>query len=59
MRALKNTIAISALALLLAGCGSTCAGWKSLNPSRKDVLTEGTKTQIVEHNSYGERQGCW
>jgi len=45
--------------LLLAGCGSTCAGWKQFNPSRKDVLTEGTKMQIVEHNSYGERQGCW
>lgn len=38
---------------------SNCAGWDPINPSRKDVLTDGTAKQIVAHNEFGEKQRCW
>jgi hypothetical protein len=60
MIVLRNIIAISALALWLAGCSiGGCAGWAKFQPSRKDKLTEGTERQIISHNVNGERRGCW
>ena len=50
--------------VLTSGCATsnTCAGWDKLGPvkpSRKDVLTDGTKDQILAINEFGKRQGCW
>jgi hypothetical protein len=35
------------------------AGWRSIHPSREDVLTRGTKEQILAHNEFGVHKGCW
>jgi len=39
---------------LISGCatssGNYCDLGRSINPSRSDVLTKGTKEQIVENN---------
>jgi hypothetical protein len=45
----------------ISGCATSgnCAGWQQINPSRKDALTQGTKRQILSHNEFGEKQGCW
>ena len=53
--------------LFLGGCAaampspgaSNCAGWRAIRPSRTDVLTRGTKEQIITHNEHGVHQGCW
>jgi hypothetical protein len=55
---------IVVLALLLSSCATgnkavNCAGWRSIHPSREDVLTRGTKEQILAHNESGVHQGCW
>ena len=36
-----------------------CVGWKPILPSREDVLTRGTKEQIIAHNETGQERGCW
>ena len=50
---------ISALMLsLISGCAtkeSSCAWVKPIYPSRADVLTRGTKEQIVVHNETWEK----
>lgn len=48
-----------ATSLSMAGCETNCAGWQQINPSRKDALTDGTKNQILAHNLFGAKQGCW
>lgn len=55
---------VMCLAVFLSGCGTTgqalnCAGWKAIRPSRHDVLTRGTKEQILAHNEQGVAQKCW
>ena len=51
--------------LALSGCATTvaipnnCAGWRPIHPSREDVLTRGTKEQIIAHNEFGQHRGCW
>lgn len=56
------------LILLLAGCATTagrviepdrCAGWAPIYPSRADVLTDSTARQILAHDEFGARMGCW
>ena len=42
-----------------AAIPNNCAGWKAIHPSREDVLTRGTKEQIIAHNEFGMHQGCW
>lgn len=41
---------------LLGGC-ATNSGFKTIHPSVKDKLTEGTKKQILEHNEFCVKQG--
>lgn len=36
-----------------------CAGWRMIDLSTKDQLTPMTEDQIIAHNEYGERRGCW
>lgn len=54
-------IVVAVLAASLGGCihTSNCAGWVQINPSRKDVLTEGTEAQILTHNLHGRDQCGW
>ena len=56
---LRNTIAISVVALVLGGCANASwmrvnCGWANdvlpIKPSRADRLTTGTKRQIVVAN---------
>lgn len=52
--------ALAVIGTLLAGCqgaGWSCAGWQKIEPSRTD--TDGTKAQVLEHNNFGRKQGCW
>ena len=45
---------------MTSGCtGFSCAGFHEFRPSPKDVLTEGTAQQMLSHNLYGVKQGCW
>ncbi len=37
----------------------SCVGWKVIHLSQQDTLTEATKQQILTHNEWGARQGCW
>ena len=41
------------------GATSNCAGWSPILPSRSDKMTIGTKQQILAHNEFGAKQGCW
>lgn len=42
------------IAVSIGGCAtSNCAGWSAIQPSRSDVLTDGTKRQILGHNEFG------
>jgi hypothetical protein len=52
---------IVGFAISLGGCatGGVCSGARVLKPSRADVLTDGTKAQIVSANEYYEQQGCF
>lgn len=46
--------------LMTSNCASfSCAGWHEFRPSSKDVLTDGTAEQMLAHNLYGAKQGCW
>jgi hypothetical protein len=45
------------ISVLISGCATSNAGFKYIEPSRKDVLSEGTKKQILEHNEFCEKQG--
>ena len=48
------------IAVSTSGCAtSNCAGWSAIQPSRSDRLTIGTKQQILAHNEFGVKQGCW
>lgn len=59
----RVVLTISLIATLISGCATNkalnCAGWRAIHPSRSDVLTRGTKEQIVAHNEFGVAQGCW
>lgn len=37
----------------------SCAGWRQISLSRQDKLTEKTESEILGHNEFGERRGCW
>ena len=56
-------IALLLTSASIAGCAtdkaSVCAGWEPFQPSRLDDLTEGTAKQIIAHNEYGIKMGCW
>ena len=43
----------------ISGCATNCAGFEAIRPSRADVLTESTQNQILSHNLFGAKQGCW
>jgi hypothetical protein len=48
------------IAISMAGCATDgCSGWSAIRPSRSDKLTDGTARQILAHNQFGVRQGCW
>lgn len=36
-----------------------CSGWAPIYASGDDVLTDGTARQILAHDQYGARMGCW
>lgn len=36
-----------------------CTPWHPINPSKQDVLTDGTAKQIASHDCIGVRLGCW
>lgn len=51
---------VVALSVLVSGCtvsGWSCAGWDKISASRQD--TDLTKAQILAHNEFGRKQGCW
>ena len=52
---------MSALAASMAGCAtSDPCGWaEPIRPSRADVLTEGTRDQVLVHNETGARICGW
>lgn len=49
----------------IAGCATTtapgdfCLVAKPIRPSVDDTVTDGTKRQIVAHNTYGARSCGW
>lgn len=56
---ISRALMIAGCCLLLSGCASgwSCEGWTKISPSRVD--TGGTKSQVLAHNNFGRRQGCW
>lgn len=51
---------------MMAGCATKttvkvdhCTGWAPIYPSGNDVLTDGTARQILAHDEFGARMGCW
>lgn len=38
---------------------TVCAGWEPVLVSGQDALTDGTAEQILAHNLYGQKIGCW
>lgn len=63
---LKPLILLIAIAALTAGCGidrrflhEDCDWAQPIRPSRADVLSENTKSQILAHNEIGARLCGW
>lgn len=65
---LKKTSALVVTLALLTSCAGTgpaiesvdsCAGWAPILISEGDILTEETARDILVHNRYGQREGCW
>lgn len=65
-RAMKSSATcalILTLCTALSGCGNgaisgtSCAGWKKILASSRD--TDGTLSQVEQHNEQGRRIGCW
>lgn len=63
---LKPLILLIVIAALTAGCGidrrflrEDCDWAQPIRPSRADVLSENTKTQILTHNEIGARLCRW
>ena len=65
MKTLFRALTISAAAILVAGCaqtsGNQCAGWKPMRPSASDVRVMSSQFvgDVLEHNEYGVKLGCW
>lgn len=62
----KALIGLTLSAVLTAGCGinpralrEDCDWAEPIRPSSKDVLSEGTLSQIVAHNEIGARLCGW
>lgn len=36
-----------------------CQGWKPIVLDHRDVMTSKDKAQVLNHNCYGARIGCW
>lgn len=53
----RNLILLTLISASISGCVTNNGGFKYIMPSRHDVLTEGTKKQIIEHNEFCEKQG--
>lgn len=50
---------ISGIVISLSGCMTdACTGFRGINPSKKDVLSDGTARMILSHNEYGLALGC-
>lgn len=48
------------VASFAGGCATDPCLWvEPINPSRADVLTEGTQRQILEHNKTGAAECGW
>lgn len=54
-RKILTSALIVGIGISVAGC-ATQGGFKYILPSRQDVLTEGTKKQIIEHNEFCDQQ---
>ena len=58
-----KTLALMIVASVsVGGCAtSNCAGWKPLHPTKKDVqvMSDRLAGDILEHNEFGQKQGCW
>lgn len=55
---------LTSILVLTSGCatkgvGNFCDVSEAIHPSRADVLTEGTKRQILKHNEYGASACGW
>jgi hypothetical protein len=57
----RTLLMLSLISALTGGCAINrgCGGWEKITLSHKDVLTRDTKAEIVSHNEFGEKQGCW
>lgn len=55
---LLRSCVIVGLGISLSGCFGGCAGWKPINPSKDDKLTDGTTKQILAHDEYGVALKC-
>jgi hypothetical protein len=61
---MASRLAPIALCVLLCACQpvvkvDVCQGWQPIYPSRQDVLTDGTAKQVLAHDQYGLKMGCW
>jgi len=62
-RKLASCLAISLISASISGCetsplviNTACTSFKPIFPSVHDVLTNGTKAQIINHNEEWERE---
>ena len=54
------------VAMLATGCAPTgsvdgCAGWKPirLTDAAIDALSDADAADVLAHNLYGQKRGCW
>lgn len=56
---LPTLIAVSVSGCATEPVGDFCGVASAIRPSRADVLTDGTKRQILAHNEYGAATCGW
>lgn len=53
-RKISSSLILISMLALLGGCATDCGWVQPINPSRQDVLSRGTKQQILTHNETWE-----
>jgi hypothetical protein len=59
---MKLIVMLLVVAILSSGCvPNGCAGWKPiiLDGVSVDYLTDRDADDILAHNLFGQKQGCW
>jgi len=59
LRRILVIVLLAGIGISFASCSTGCGGFHEFRPSKNDKLTDGTAKQMLAHNEFGAKQGCW